>query len=126
MSLAYEYCLAEEDQLALVMLTKAPPEYYQTVQPQQMEADPQYRDLVILLAYKLIQMGVVDGSEEVHTPTMAPGPASALRATSGATGLPINRDSTATSSTCSRAGPVASAALLSRAPRPRTSKRSHD
>ena len=72
-SLAYEYCLAEEDQPALVMLTKAPPEYYQTVPPQQMEADPQYRDLVILLAYKLIQMGVVDGSEEVHTPTMAPG-----------------------------------------------------
>jgi hypothetical protein len=72
-SLAYEYCLAEEDQMALVLLSKPPAEYYKTVQPQQMEADAQYRDLVILLAYKLIQMGVVDGSEDVHVPTMPPG-----------------------------------------------------
>lgn len=72
-SLAYEYALAEEDQMALVLLAKAPPDYYKTVQPQQMDADKQYSDLVVLLAYKLIQMGVVDGSEEVHVPTMPPG-----------------------------------------------------
>ena len=72
-SLAYEYALAEEDQMALVLLVKAPPEYYKDVQPQQMDADAQYRDLVILLAYRLVQMGVVDGAEEVHPPTMAPG-----------------------------------------------------
>ena len=71
-SLAYEYCLVDEDQMALVLLAKAPPEYYQTVQPQQMEVDEQYRDLVVLLAYKLIQMGVVDGDQETHVPTMAP------------------------------------------------------
>lgn len=72
-SLAYEYCLADEDQLALVMLAKAPPEYYKVVQPQQMEADAQYRDLVILLAYRIVQMGVVEGTEEVHVATMPPG-----------------------------------------------------
>jgi hypothetical protein len=32
-----------------------------------------YRDLVVLLSYKLIQMGVVDGSEEIVLgPMMAP------------------------------------------------------
>ena len=72
-SLAYEYTMAEEDQMALVLLSKAPAEYYKTVQPQQMEVDSAYRDVVILLAYKLIQMGVVDGAEDVHTPTMKPG-----------------------------------------------------
>lgn len=72
-SLAYEYCMAEEDQLALVLLAKAPPEYYKVVQPQQMEADAQYRDLVILLAYRMVQMGVVDGADEVHVPTMPAG-----------------------------------------------------
>jgi hypothetical protein len=72
-SLAYEYCMAEEDQLALVLLAKAPAEYYKVVQPQQMEDDASYRDLVILLAYRIIQMGVVDGAEEVHAPTMPPG-----------------------------------------------------
>lgn len=71
-SLAYEYTMIEEDQMALVLLARPPVEYYQTVQPQQMEADDQYRDLVILLAYKLIQMGVVEGADDVHTPTMAP------------------------------------------------------
>jgi hypothetical protein len=69
-SLAYEYCLADEDQMALVLISRAPAEYYRVVQPQQMEVDSQYRDLVVLLAYRLIQMGVVD--ENPHVPTMAP------------------------------------------------------
>jgi len=71
-SLAYEYILVEEDQFALVLISKAPVEYYKTVQPQQMEEDPMYGDLVVLLAYKLVQMGVVDGSDDLYPPTMGP------------------------------------------------------
>lgn len=71
-SLAYEYILVEEDQFALVLISKAPVEYYKTVQPQQMEEDPMYGDLVVLLAYKLVQMGVVDGSDDLYPPTMSP------------------------------------------------------
>jgi len=71
-SLAYEYVLADEDQMALVLLSKAPEDYYRVVQLQQMSEDSMYRDLVILLAYRLVQMGVVDGTEDSLPPTMAP------------------------------------------------------
>jgi hypothetical protein len=37
-----------------------------------MRDDRLYAELVVLLSYKLIQMGVVDGSEQIVTPTMAP------------------------------------------------------
>jgi len=71
-SLAYEYVLVDEDQLALVLISKAPPEYYRVTQPQQMEVDSMYRDLVVFLAYELIQMGVIDDDTPTLAPTMAP------------------------------------------------------
>ena len=71
-SLAYEYACADQQQECLVQLTRVPPSYYKDVQLQHMKDDSMYRDLVVLLSYKLIQMGVVDGSEEIVVPTMAP------------------------------------------------------
>jgi hypothetical protein len=71
-SLAYEYLLADEHQLALVLLAKPPVDYYERVQLRQMEEDGMYRDLVVLLAYRLVQMGLVTSSEDTLSPTMAP------------------------------------------------------
>lgn len=69
-SLAYEYILADAGQEGLIQLSRVPPAYFKDYQLAQMKADSMYSDLVVLLSYKLIQMGVVDGSDEVVVPTM--------------------------------------------------------
>jgi hypothetical protein len=71
-SLAYEYICADEQQEGLVQLARVPPSYYENVQLRQAREDKGYADLVVLLSYKLIQMGVVEGSEKIYVPTMAP------------------------------------------------------
>lgn len=71
-SLAFEYACADEQQECLVQLTRVPVTYYQNTQPGHMRDDRLYAELVVLLSYKLIQMGVVEGSEQIVTPTMAP------------------------------------------------------
>jgi hypothetical protein len=35
-----------------------------------MEEDSMYKDLVILLAYKLVQLGLVGETDELYPPTM--------------------------------------------------------
>lgn len=69
-SLAYEYTLVDEDEEALILIVKVPTSYYESVQFEQMEADSLYQDTVVRLAYKLIQMGVVEGSDKLYVPTM--------------------------------------------------------
>lgn len=71
-SLAYEYVCADDLQEALKQLSRVPGSYYQDVQLRHMREDSMYRDLVVLLSYKLIQLGVVEGTEELVIPTMAP------------------------------------------------------
>lgn len=71
-SLAYEYICANEHQEGLVQISRVPVSYYQDVQLQHMREDKSYAELVVLLSYRLIQMGVVEGSENLHVPTMAP------------------------------------------------------
>ena len=71
-SLAFEYACADQQQECLVQLARVPASYYKDVQLKHMREDSMYRDLVVLLSYKLIQMGVVDGSEEIKGPMMAP------------------------------------------------------
>lgn len=68
---AYEYLVAGEQQQGLVQLSRIPPSYFLDVQMGQMAEDRSYRDLVVLLSYRLIQLGVVD-TEEHMQPTMAP------------------------------------------------------
>lgn len=70
-SLAYEYILADATQEGLIQLSRVPPAYFKDYQLDQMREDSMYSDLVVLLSYRLIQMGVVDGSDEVVVPTMA-------------------------------------------------------
>ena len=69
-SLAYEYVCCDELQMGLIQLARVPASYFQDVQLRQMREDGMYRDLVVLLSYKLIQMGIIEGSEELITPTM--------------------------------------------------------
>lgn len=69
-SLAYEFICADEQQAGLVQLSRVPIGYYQDVQLKQMREDKMYAELVVLLSYKLIQMGVVDGSDKLFVPTM--------------------------------------------------------
>lgn len=71
-SLAYEYLLADATQEGLIQLSRVPAAYFKDSQLDQMREDSMYRDLVVLLSYRLIQMGVVDGADEVVVPTMAP------------------------------------------------------
>lgn len=71
-SLAYEYMCADQQQEALVQLNRVPPSYYKDVQYKHMKDDTMYAELVVLLSYRLIQMGVVEGSEELIEPTMPP------------------------------------------------------
>lgn len=71
-SLAYEYICADLQQEGLVQLSRVPVAYYQDVQLRHMQEDSMYAELVVLLSYKLIQMGIVDGSETLVVPTMAP------------------------------------------------------
>lgn len=71
-SLAYEYLMADAPQEGLIQLSRVPAAYFKDFQLDQMREDSMYRDLVVLLSYKLIQMGVVDGADEVVVPTMAP------------------------------------------------------
>lgn len=71
-SLAYEYILADAQQQGLVQLARVPASYFEDYQLPQMREDKMYAELVVLLSYKLIQMGVVDGADEVVAPTMAP------------------------------------------------------
>lgn len=68
---AYEYLVAGEQQQGLVQLSRVPPSYFLDVQVKQMDEDRSYRDLVVLLSYKLVQLGVVDMEEHME-PTMAP------------------------------------------------------
>lgn len=70
-SLAYEYIQADDHQAGLVLISKCPPSYFQDVQPGQMQEDGLYRDVVVLLAYKLIQLGVVTGDVDLYAPTQA-------------------------------------------------------
>jgi hypothetical protein len=70
-SLAYEYILADAGQEGLIQLSRVPASYFKDYQLAQMKEDGMYSDLVVLLSYRLIQMGVVDGSDEVVVPTMA-------------------------------------------------------
>lgn len=69
-SLAYEYILVDETEVALVLLNRPGTEYYEKVQSKQMEEDELYRQLVVLLAYKLIQAGLVEGSDSLYPATM--------------------------------------------------------
>lgn len=69
-SLGYEYILADEQQTGLVLISRPPTSYFQDVLYRQMKEDQMYAELVVLLSYKLVQMGVVDGSEKLYTPTM--------------------------------------------------------
>jgi len=71
-SLAYEYFRAGEDQVGLIILNRIPASYYETVQYQQMLDDASYRDLVLLLVYRMIQMGVVQGADDLYVPNQAP------------------------------------------------------
>lgn len=69
-SLGFEYICADEQQEGLVLISRVPISYYQDVQLKQMREDKMYAELVVLLSYKLVQMGVVDGSEKLFAPTM--------------------------------------------------------
>lgn len=69
--LAYEYIMADQQQEGLIQLSRVPESYYRDVQLKQMQEDKLYAETVILLSYRLIQMGVVDGSEDLYVPTMA-------------------------------------------------------
>jgi len=69
-SLAYEYLLDGAQQEGLQQLMRVPISYYKEVQPKQMKEDHMYRDLVVLLSFKLIQLGVVEGADEVAVPNM--------------------------------------------------------
>ncbi len=70
-SLAYEYLCCDQQQEGLVQLSRVPRDYYENHQLQQMQDDGMYAELVVLLSYKLIQAGVVDGSEDLLPVTMA-------------------------------------------------------
>lgn len=70
-SLAYEYVMVEELDIGLMLLNRCGGDYFKDVQPKQMDEDEKYRELVIRLAYKLIQFGVVDGSELLTVATQA-------------------------------------------------------
>lgn len=69
-SIAYEYVMADLLEEGLMQLSRVPADYYRDVQPRHMEDDSMYRDLVVILAYRLIQAGVVENSDPVSTPTM--------------------------------------------------------
>ncbi len=69
-SLAYEYLMVNAQQEGLRLLMKVPASYYKEVQLKQMYEDLMYRDLVVLLSYKLIQLGIVEGADEVVAPNM--------------------------------------------------------
>ena len=70
-SLGYEYTCVDEQQEALVQLSRVPIGYYQDTLFKQMKEDKMYAELVVLFSYKLIQMGVVEGSDKLFVPTMA-------------------------------------------------------
>src|SRR4051812_16870084 len=69
-SLAYEYLMAGEQQEGLRQIMRVPVGYYQDVQLKQMRDDEMYRDLVVLLSYRLIQLGVVEGADRVIEPNI--------------------------------------------------------
>lgn len=69
--LAYEYIQNDDHQIAIILIHKCPPEYFEKVQPDQVKEDKAYADVVTLLAYKLIQMGLVDGDVPLYSPTQA-------------------------------------------------------
>lgn len=69
--LAYEYIQADDHQMGFLLINRCPPEYFEKTQVLQMQEDPSYRDVVVLMAYKLIQLGVVTGDTEVFKPTQA-------------------------------------------------------
>ena len=72
-SLGFEYLVAGETNKGLLLILKVPSDYYRLVQLQQMEEDSMYRDLVIGLGYKLVQLGLAQGTEEIYPPTQPPG-----------------------------------------------------
>jgi hypothetical protein len=67
--LAQEYSALDDMSSANYLISKVPHEYYETVQLKQMEEDKSYEEVVILLAYSLIQHGYVDGVDDVFRPT---------------------------------------------------------
>jgi hypothetical protein len=71
-SLAYEYSLIDCLDTTQYLLSKCPKEYFETVQLRQMDEDENYRGVMVMLAYTLVQRNLVEGVDEVFQPTMAP------------------------------------------------------
>jgi len=69
-SLAYEYFCCDEQQEALVHISRVPAAYFELHQLDQMRQDGMYAELVVLLSYKMIQAGVMEGSDDLIQPTM--------------------------------------------------------
>lgn len=69
--LAHEYSLINDMDMVQYLIAKVPKEYYENVQLRQMAEDETYREVVILLAYTLIQRGLVAGSDDIWQPTQS-------------------------------------------------------
>ena len=63
--LSYEYLQAGCELDAINILASVPVEYFENVQLKQMEEDAMCNSLVINLSYKLIQAGLVEGTDEI-------------------------------------------------------------
>lgn len=75
-SLGYEYILMGATETGLGLLLRVntlEPEYYPRFQLEDMEADELYKEVVVRLAYRLVQLGIVAGGDEVHAPTQPRG-----------------------------------------------------
>lgn len=56
---AYEYFLLEATEDGLLLLNSIPEEYYRDVQMDQATQDPHYKETVLALADKLVDLGVL-------------------------------------------------------------------
>lgn len=71
-SAAYEFILAGEQEKGLRLINEPPTSYYRDVQLAQMREDQMYAQLVVVLGYKLMQMGLVEVDGDVLAPNMDP------------------------------------------------------
>lgn len=65
--LAYSFFKEDDLDSCLQSIGKCPPEYFKEGQYKQMLEDEVYKDTVIYLAFKLVQMGIVDVGYDIAT-----------------------------------------------------------
>ncbi|MGH7703154.1 MAG: hypothetical protein ACREMO_08665 [Gemmatimonadales bacterium] len=62
-TLASEHlCRRHDTEAALILLNRCPPDYFRATIAEQMREDQLFADVMLELSYRLVQLGVADGS----------------------------------------------------------------